>query len=448
MGRLIISLADWWYGFTPRAVLAALEESQFWPRERLEELQIEHLRKLLVHVGVHVPFYRDLFKKIKFDPRGVRSLSDIQCLPILGKREIMAEHDRFISDMAPRPRVSLRTTGTTGNPFSFVRTRLAQSYKIASRLRFRRWYGIERTDPLLNVGGIPSHHCSLRERIWDTLHFYATSRINVFSSDLEGPEPEFAARLIEQYRLKAIMGYPTGIAALARYIAQKRPLTHQPKAVFTNCETLTELMRRQIREGFGVEPRNDYIATEGAIAHECPEGGLHVNMEETLLELVPTANIQDGTGEVITTFLHTFDFPLIRYRVGDIAAWAEGPCACGRGLAMIGGLLGRSADGIILPDGRVFTAANINMRIAHLPFIDRIPQYQIAQQSESVVELRVLKTPSTNDESVVDFEKALSRLFAGLCVEVKRLDELPREPTGKFRPIIGLKREVDPCQTR
>jgi len=294
----------------------------------------------------------------------------------------------------------------------------------------------------LNVGGIPSYHSSLKEKVFDAIHFYATNRINVFSSDLEGPEPEFAARLIEEYRLKAVMGYPSGIAALAKYLAERRPLTHHPKAIFTNCETLTELMRRQIREGFGIEPRNDYIATEGAIAHECPEGGLHVNMEETLVELVPTASTEDGTGEVITTFLHTFDFPLIRYRLGDIAGWTNKPCPCGRGLVTINNLFGRFADGIVFPDGRVFTAANLNMRIAHFPFIDRIRQYQIAQQSANVVELRILNTPDTDSESVVEFQKALSRLFVDLRVEVKRLDELPREPTGKFRPIIGLKEGV------
>lgn len=447
MGKLLISLADRWYGFTPDTVLSALEQSQFWPRERLENLQIEHLRKLLIHAGAHVPFYRDLFKRLDFDPRAVRSLADVQCLPILGKPEIMAERDRFISETAPRPRVSLKTTGTTGQPFSFVRTRLAQSYKIASRVRFRRWHGIERTDPLLNVGGIPSRHASLKERIWDAVHFHATNRINVFSSDLEQPEPEFAVRLIEKHRLKAIMGYPTGIAALANYVARRRPLAHRPKAIFTNCETLTELMRRQIREAFGIEPRNDYIATEGAIAHECPEGGLHVNMEETLVELVPGPNTEDGAGEVITTFLHTFDFPLIRYRLGDLAAWADQPCPCGRGLATLGNLFGRTADGIELPDGRVFTAANINMRIAHFPFIHHVGQYQIAQTGYNTIELRMLNTAAVDEKSVLDFQKSLARLFVGLEVEVKRLKELPRESTGKFRPVIGLKKGVAPCRT-
>ncbi|HLA84207.1 MAG TPA: hypothetical protein VJL29_05400 [Thermoguttaceae bacterium] len=441
MRRTILALADWWYGFTPYSILPSLEESQFWPRERLQQWQLDCLKKLLVHAGAHVPFYRDLFKKIAFDPRDVRSLDDVRRLPIVGKQEIMAERLRFVSEVAPPPRVWLKTTGTTGNPFSFIRTRLAQSYKIASRLRFRRWYGIERHDAMLNVGGIPSHGSGLMESLSHRLHFLATHRVEVFSSDLEGPGKEAAARLIEKYRLKAVMGYPSGIASLARHLSAGRSLAFRPQVIFTNSETLTALMRRQIREGFGIEPRSDYVATEGSLAHECPQGGLHVDMEETLVELVPTEPSEPGTGEVIATFLHAFDFPLIRYRLGDVAAWDEADCPCGRGLATISGLVGRTSDGIAFPDGKIFTAANINMRIAHFPFIDRIRQYQIVQQSENTVELRILDVPETDGESVVAFQKALGDLFVGLRVEVKRVASFPREATGKFRPVVGLKKQ-------
>ena len=417
-----------------------MEETQYWTRDRLEGLQLEHLKKLLIHAGAHVPYYRDFFKKIGFDPHGIMSLKDIESLPVLGKPEIMAECRRFESEVAQKPVVRLQTTGTTGQPFRFARTRLAQSYKIASRVRFRRWYGIERSTQLLNVGGISSQAGSLREKLWHKTHFYATNRFEVFSSDLEGDGSEHAARLIEKHRLQAVMGYPTGIAALAQYLTNGRRLTHTPKAIFTNAETLTDLMRRQILEGFGVMPRSDYVSTEGSVAHECPEGGFHVDMEETLVELLPTEN-PDGMGEVVVTMLHSFDFPLIRYRLGDLAKWSTTPCPCGRGLVTLDSLVGRASDGIAVPDGRVFTAANINMRIAHLPFADHIRQYQLVQQNEELLEARILNGPETDQATIEKFRQALLQMLPGMKVEVRLLDTLPREKTGKFRPVIGLKRE-------
>ena len=46
--------------------LRGLEESQWWPLERLRELQNQKLRRLIAHVYQHVPFYRDLM-----DQRGL-----------------------------------------------------------------------------------------------------------------------------------------------------------------------------------------------------------------------------------------------------------------------------------------------------------------------------------------------------------------------------------------
>jgi phenylacetate-CoA ligase len=430
-------MADRWVGFTPDRLLPHLEESQYWPRERLERLQLDSLRRLLAHAGEHVPFYRDLFARIGFDPARVRSVADIEHLPALDKAKITAEGDRFVSDVAPGPRVRLRTSGSTGEPFSFVRTRIAQSYKIASRLRFRRWYGIERTDPQLVVSGIPSVRKGRMHELQHWIHYVATNRAEAYASEMHGDGLERAARLIERHRVTSVMGYPTGIAALADHIHQGRHLAHRPRAIFTNSETLSDGMRHRIEAGFGVCPRSDYVATEGAIAHECPKGRLHVNMEETLVEIVPIPQTPD-VGEMLLTFLHTFDFPLIRYRIGDVARWAEGSCPCGRGLATVDALVGRYADGIRLPDGRFFTAANINMRIAHLPLISVLRQYQVAQVGPTEIELRLLANDTAvTSEAIEQFVAALRDIFGSLKIVPVRLTELPREKNGKFRPVVG-----------
>ena len=39
------------------AVRRGLEESQWWPRDRIEALQLQRLRTLLADVGAHVPYY-------------------------------------------------------------------------------------------------------------------------------------------------------------------------------------------------------------------------------------------------------------------------------------------------------------------------------------------------------------------------------------------------------
>ena len=60
------------------AVRRGLEQSQWWSPERLRDLQLQRLRSLLAEVGSQVPYYRDLFDRLSFDPRSVQSLEDLQ----------------------------------------------------------------------------------------------------------------------------------------------------------------------------------------------------------------------------------------------------------------------------------------------------------------------------------------------------------------------------------
>jgi phenylacetate-CoA ligase len=52
----------------------ALEVSQWWPIDRLQALQIDRLRRFLAEIGERVPYYRELFRRLSFDPAEVRSI--------------------------------------------------------------------------------------------------------------------------------------------------------------------------------------------------------------------------------------------------------------------------------------------------------------------------------------------------------------------------------------
>ena len=58
-------------------------------------------------------------------------------------------------------------------------------------------------------------------------------------------------------------------------------------------------------------------------------------------------------GAVLVTDLLNGAMPLIRYRIGDMAAWADGPCPCGRGLPRLERVAGRVTDFLVGADGRL-----------------------------------------------------------------------------------------------
>ena len=61
----------------------AMDDSQWWPTEKLEQFRLERLRSLLEKVGKHVPYYRDCFARLAFIPQAIDSLAELQKLPLL-----------------------------------------------------------------------------------------------------------------------------------------------------------------------------------------------------------------------------------------------------------------------------------------------------------------------------------------------------------------------------
>ena len=124
----------------------------------------------------------------------------------------------------------------------------------------------------------------------------------------------------------------------------------------------------------------------------------------------------------------------IRYRIGDLAAWATEPCLCGRSaLPVLGDLVGRLEDVVLLPDGRQVVRLDQVFRQ-----LEGLAEGQIVQES---LERFVVNVVPLSSYSRADAEKIRSRMIVRLgpqiTVEIRELDAIPREPNGKFRAVIS-----------
>src|SRR6266850_3388582 len=91
------------YGSLFLPTLKFLEDSQRWDLDRLIEYQVSKLRVMLRHCAEHVPYYRQLFRQIGFDPEGFRALSDLRALPLLERDTISSRLTDFLADnISPR----------------------------------------------------------------------------------------------------------------------------------------------------------------------------------------------------------------------------------------------------------------------------------------------------------------------------------------------------------
>lgn len=341
LGRRTFSLAD------------SLARSQYWPADRLRELQLAKLRRLIDHAGTHCPYYRQL-------PRGdsLRGLEDLAALPLLD-RSTLQRHARAMSWQAlPGKKLTDRTRGTTDEPVPYYWDRNRQAWDKANRLRGHAWHGLKPgdrelhlwpVDPPVNLRGHVKHW--VRER---RDHLFQERQIDSLTALGPGLSKTWSRwRRFDPLRVTA---YPSVLAPLLEQGARAGCRVGNPalRHIFLTGEVTHAWQRRVVAEHLDAKVVQDYGVQEvGSLAFSCTGGRWHIAAESVVIEIV-----RDGRparpgelGEVVVTGLESRAMPLIRYCTGDIVRAGAPRCDCGLQLPVLPPILGRSADFLESSDG-------------------------------------------------------------------------------------------------
>ena len=133
--------------------------------------------------------------------------------------------------------------------------------------------------------------------------------------------------------------------------------------------------------------------------------------------------------------------PLLRYRIGDTAAWASGACPCGRAWPRLATVAGRVSDVFVRSDG-----ARIHGEyFTHLfYFLDWVSKFQVVQHTPAHVAVHIVPRARSADpsaEHAIDLADVIAkiRLVMGeSCrVEVEFHDVIEPTASGKFRYTIS-----------
>lgn len=420
------------------AIRRAMDDSQWWPTEKLEQFRLERLRSLLVKVGKHVPYYRDCFARLAFDPQGIESLAELQKLPLLTKAIIRAEGERMKSDTA-QDLARFNTGGSSGEPLIFFIGKERVSHDVAAKWRATRWWGVDIGDPEIVVWGSPIE-LGTQDRIRAVRDKLMRTELLPAFEMSESRLDDFVEQ-ISTRRPKMIFGYPSAISHIAGH-AKKRSieLNHLGvKVVFVTSERLYDHQRAAISEAFACPVANGYGGRDaGFIAHECPAGGMHITAEDLIVEIVDEqGNVQPVgvAGEIVITHLATSDFPFIRYRTGDIGTLGNEPCNCGRGLPLLKEIQGRSTDFVVAADGTVMHGLALIYILRDLPAVSA---FKIIQESVNLTRVQIVVAPSYSvaDERIIR-EGLQARLGVKVEIHIEILAEMPPEKSGKHRYVVS-----------
>ncbi|MBI2842015.1 MAG: phenylacetate--CoA ligase family protein [Armatimonadetes bacterium] len=421
------------------AEMRRLNRQQWASADEIEALQLSKLRRQILRAWICSPFYRERFEQLGFQPWDVNSISDLGKLPVVTKAELLAAGGQNVCfDIDPKNCVLLRTSGSSGSPISLPFTRRDKNRRALKELRalFANGYSIrDRMMIQVEPRSMPK-----KKALPQMLGLLRRSYLSIFAEEREQID------MIRSLRPDVIYGYTSSLRILAERLLTSSEQPLRPKILMTSAEMLDQPTRKLIADAFGTEPIDFYGSMEmGWIAWQCPERrGYHINSDCLIVECLhngwPAEHGEEG--ELVITNLHSDAAPLIRYATGDTGVLSDRRCSCGRTLPILESVNGRLADCIVLPDGRKLSPYSLTCAVEDVP---DLRQFQIVQQSDKTVRVRLLRGPNEVDTFRVR-AAVLSALYGQTGVEVEFVDSLQLERNGKFKVVKSLVGEDVGCR--
>jgi phenylacetate-CoA ligase len=232
----------------------------------------------------------------------------------------------------------VETSGTSGQTLYFPKGQLWDTINRAVMYKCYSWYNVNPWDRNGYFWGFERKGI----KKYKTLFLdFLQNRFRLFSYDRKEVE-RFLKKL---KRATYLHGYSSMIyetAKIALELGYKPADFPKLKMIKGTSEKIHPFYQEAVIKAFGKKIVSEYGAAEtGIIAFECPNGNMHINEENVIVE-------QDENGEIIVTNLNSFSFPIIRYALGDkvkISSFEK--CSCGRQSDIIEEIEGRVGKKII-----------------------------------------------------------------------------------------------------
>ena len=423
------------------AILRELDQSQWWPREKLDALRLERLRAVVEAAREHTPYWRAVMAEHGISPGDVRRLSDLGRFPLLDKETVRARREEMVWCGEGRRLQLLRTSGSTNEALQFYTNSHRESQINAARIRGHEWVGMKRGEKEMYFWGSPVE-LSKQDRVKRLRDWLVNDGLtNGFAL-----RPELAPEYVDywkRWRPKCIFGYPCSLSLMAAMASsagiELRALRdHGLRMIVTTSEILTDVDRNAIADAFGVPVYDSYGLREGGlVGHECDRFTMHCIDEQLILETIDPETLQPtaGEGELVLTNIASKVMPMIRYRTGDIVTLSNASCGCGRNLSSVRISGGRVADFVVTADGTWIPGYAF---IYICRSVKGIVKFQVHQQRQG--SLRVLLATDGNfppDGAEQVRQAVRRRLNSNDEVLVELVDDIRPAPSGKYRPVIG-----------
>lgn len=324
---------------------------EFKSKNMIKATQLKFLRQTVRYVAQNSPFYRDYFQRFNIKYTDIKSLIDIEKLPITTKEQLQRYNKKFYCVKQKDIAEIVSTTGTTGKPVFIILTK-----QDLDRLTLNE----ARSFLCANTNELDTFHIAVTlDNLFMAGMAYYLGITKLGASVYRAGMHNVAKHITLIKKLK-----PTGVVTVPSFLLKlieglKESKTRPSSLSIKKALIIGDAIRNRnfglsgvgalIKNKWPIRLYSTYGNSEAAISFcECEmHKGSHEHPELIISEILdenskPVAGGE--VGELVLTTLQSQGMPLLRYRTGDMTFQIEEKCKCGRNSKRIGPILGRKSQ--------------------------------------------------------------------------------------------------------
>lgn len=327
-------------------------------REKLKELQLERLKKIVKYAYNNVPFYRKLFDEKGLKPEDIKTLKDIREIPFTTKDDLREAYPYGMFAVPLKKVVRIHaSSGTTGKPtvVGYTKKDIKTWAELVARIAFMAGVREEDVAQIAFSYGLFTGAFGLH---------YGLEKIGATVVPISSGNTERQIMIMKDFGSTVLVSTPSYalyMAEVAEEIGVKKGDLRLRLGLF-GAEGATLEMKKEIERRFGILATENYGLSEiigPGVSGECHvRDGLHIAEDHFLVEIInpDTGETLDfgEKGELVITTLTKEAMPLLRYRTRDITSLNPEPCRCGRTLIRMSPVQGRTDDMLIIRGVNVY----------------------------------------------------------------------------------------------
>lgn len=316
-----------------------------------------------------------------------------------------------------------QTSGTSGKPLRWLDTPQSWSAMVEDWAEVFRQAGVQPGDRVLFA-------FSFGPFLGFWLAFEAAQTLGCLCIPAGGMSSSLRARVLVENECTVLCCTPTYALHLAEVARQEgiQPADSHLRLIVVAGEpggSLPSARQRLSEAWHGARIFDHHGMTEvGPVTYEAPDcpGSLIVLERSFFAEILQpdsSDSVPDGAiGELVLTTLRRTASPLIRYRTGDLVR----PKRIGTQLHLVGGILGRADDMVIVRGVNVYPSA-VEEIIRSIP---GIPEYRVTFDSRPALPELAVEIEGSSEQALVLENRLKEGLSLRIPVHAVPLGSLPR----------------------